>query len=334
MMKRTLLICFLFLSAAISAQDYHLSQYFSTPLLLNPALTANIDGPYRVTGTYRRQWWQNGFPYNTYTAGFETKLLQNKLPEYSRLGVGLAILGDESLGGVYKNNSALLSLSYHQPLDFEGVSSIGGGFQFNYSNRRIDFNQLNYESQFNILTEGFDSNISSGEAFQSGNKKIYDMNAGLVYTYNDGTNSFYVGTSVYNIRRPQLSFFSDSSSRINMRKLIHGGTNLTVSEETGTKFTLSFLAMEQAKSVELNVGAALGFNVRGNYIYLGAFTRVRDAIYPYVSLQTESFQLGLSYDILTSDLKYSMPKRSSIELSFLLVKPDNSEKRRFMPWNY
>ena len=81
MMKRILFGCFLFFAAATNAQDYHLSQYFSTPLLLNPALTANIDGPYRITGTYRRQWWQNGFPYNTYTAGFEAKLLKNKLPD-------------------------------------------------------------------------------------------------------------------------------------------------------------------------------------------------------------------------------------------------------------
>ena len=334
MMKRILFGCFLFFAAATNAQDYHLSQYFSTPLLLNPALTANIDGPYRITGTYRRQWWQNGFPYNTYTAGFEAKLLKNKLPDYSRLGVGVAALGDESLGGAYRNNAALVSFSYHQPLDFEGNSSLGAGVQFNYGNRSINFNRLNYESQFNILTEGFDANINSGESFQTGVKSIFDVNAGLVYTYNDGFNSFYVGTSVYNIRRPQFSFFADSSSRINLRKLIHGGTNLTLNEETGSRFTISFLAMQQAKSLEMNLGAAYGISIGNNYLYLGAFSRFKDAVYPYVSMQTETFQVGLSYDILTSDLKYSSPKRSSIELSFLYVRPDNSEKRRFMPWNY
>lgn len=330
---KALFISFFFLTSVLS-QDNHLSQYFSAPLLLNPALTANIDGPFRFTSSYRRQWWQNGFSYNTFTAGFENRILRNRLQEFSRLGYGVAVLGDESLGGAYKNNSALFSLSYHQPLDVEGITSIGAGLQFNLGNRTINFNRLSYESQFNLQNEQFDANIGSGEAFQNGIKNIYDVNAGLVYTYNDGSTSFYMGASLFNIRRPQFSFFADSTSRINLRKMIHAGTNFFMDEASGTKLTFSFLAMEQAKSLELNFGGAFGIPVAENYLYLGSFYRVKDSFYPYFSYQTKSFQFGISYDILTSGLSEALPKRSSIELSFLYVLPDNSEKRRYMPWNY
>lgn len=320
------------LGLGVQGQDYHLSQYFSTPLLLNPSLTANIDGPYRITANYRKQWWQNGFPYNTYTVGFENRILKNKLQDYSRLGYGLAILGDESLGGVYKNTTGLLSFAYHQPLDAEGYSSIGGGLQFSYGTRSINFNRLYFESQF--TSNGFNTSIPSGEVFQSQSKSIFDVNAGLVYTYNDGDNSFYVGSSVYNIRRPQYSYFSDSLSRIPMRLMLHGGANIYTSPDSDNKITLSFLAMQQAKVTELNIGLAYGVKVGNNYLYMGAFSRFKDAVYPYFSFQTQSVQVGLSYDVLTSDLKKSNPRRASMELTFLIVRPDNSESRRFMPWNY
>ena len=333
-MKFKLLFVLFFTSLFVSAQDVHLSQYFSAPLLLNPALTANIDGPFRVTSSYRQQWRQNGFSYNTFTASFENRLLSNKLQEHSRLGFGIALLGDESLGGVFKNNSALVSLSYHQPLDIDGITSIGAGLQANLGNRSINFNNLTYESQFNLQNELFDRNISSGEIFQNGVKSIFDLNAGLVYTYNDGSSSFYLGTSVYNIRRPEFTFFSDSSSRINLRKMLHSGANFYINESVGTKMTLSFLAMEQARSIELNFGGAFGIPISDYYLYLGSFYRFKDSFYPYISFQSKSLQIGISYDIMTSGLRKYNPKRSSIELSFLYVLPDDSEKRRFMPWNY
>ena len=37
-------------------QDPHFSQFFSSPLTLNPALTGKFDGVFRAAGNYRDQW--------------------------------------------------------------------------------------------------------------------------------------------------------------------------------------------------------------------------------------------------------------------------------------
>ena len=37
------------------AQDIHFSQYYTSPLTLNPALTANINGMFRASFNYRNQ---------------------------------------------------------------------------------------------------------------------------------------------------------------------------------------------------------------------------------------------------------------------------------------
>ena len=38
------------------AQDPHFSQFFSSPLTLNPAFTGKFDGAVRFIGDYRNQW--------------------------------------------------------------------------------------------------------------------------------------------------------------------------------------------------------------------------------------------------------------------------------------
>ena len=54
-MKICLLVFSLFLLGKASAQDPHFSQFFSSPLTLNPAFTGKFFGTYRVAGNYRNQ---------------------------------------------------------------------------------------------------------------------------------------------------------------------------------------------------------------------------------------------------------------------------------------
>jgi type IX secretion system PorP/SprF family membrane protein len=331
-MRHILINIFLFLSVLSYGQDPHMSQYFSSPLLLNPALTANFDGDFRFAGSYRQQWWQNGFPYNTYISSFETRLLKSKLPDYSRLGVGLNLMGDQSLAGVVKTVGSMMSVAYHQPLDENGFNSLGAGIQFMYANKKINYNSLNFESQFD--GNGFDQSIISGENFSSGIKNFYDVNAGILYSYNDGNNSFYTGFSLYNVRQPEMMFYKDSTSKLNTRKMLHGGGNLYLSSNSESRLMFSFLFMQQNKAIEKNIGAAYGLSFNNSYFYFGAFSRFGDAVYPYFSYQTNSIQLGLTYDITTSYLKNGRNRLNSLELSFIYVKPDQSQERKFMPWNF
>ena len=42
--------------ADVNAQDPHFSQFYASPLLLNPALTGAFPGNVRASGSYREQW--------------------------------------------------------------------------------------------------------------------------------------------------------------------------------------------------------------------------------------------------------------------------------------
>lgn len=48
----------LFLIPKANAQDKHFTQFYASPLTLNPALTGAMDGSYRIGAIYRDQWRQ------------------------------------------------------------------------------------------------------------------------------------------------------------------------------------------------------------------------------------------------------------------------------------
>jgi len=57
-MKKLLLTLLLFpgIVSVSLAQDPNFSQFFASPLTLNPALTGKFDGNFRLAGNYRNQW--------------------------------------------------------------------------------------------------------------------------------------------------------------------------------------------------------------------------------------------------------------------------------------
>jgi hypothetical protein len=76
------------------AQSTHFSQFYSTPLLVNPASTGFTPGPWRVAGNYRSQWNTSGSPYRTFTFSGDTKILQDRLADGNALGIGAAFVND------------------------------------------------------------------------------------------------------------------------------------------------------------------------------------------------------------------------------------------------
>ena len=63
-------------------RDIHYSQYYASPLTLNPALTGKFNGYYRATAIYRDQWRNvNGGEavFMTPSASIDFSLLKDKL---------------------------------------------------------------------------------------------------------------------------------------------------------------------------------------------------------------------------------------------------------------
>ena len=106
------------------AQDPAFSQFFSSPLNINPALTGNINGDWRIISNFRDQWIGPASPYTTGTASYDRKILQHKMPgvpEEDVMGVGAMIMYDYAMGGIVKSTYASLNLSYSIKLSQEPI---------------------------------------------------------------------------------------------------------------------------------------------------------------------------------------------------------------------
>src|SRR3954469_18373514 len=78
------------------AQDPNFSQFFVSPLTLNPALTGKFDGVLRVAGNYRMQWPTIYKAYNTGTVSVDGGILKGRIPENDQFGIGILALSDKS----------------------------------------------------------------------------------------------------------------------------------------------------------------------------------------------------------------------------------------------
>src|ERR1700747_1692710 len=95
----TLTICFAFATVS-TAQDPGFSQFFASPLTLNPALTGKFDGVVRVGGNYRNQWPAINNAFIPSTVSVDAPILVNKLPENDTWGIGVMAMTDKTASGI------------------------------------------------------------------------------------------------------------------------------------------------------------------------------------------------------------------------------------------
>ena len=77
-----------FLPGTAVAQDPAFSQFFASPLSLNPALTGKFNGTVRVAGNYRNQWPQIDNAFITSTVSIDGNILASHLPAGDAWGIG------------------------------------------------------------------------------------------------------------------------------------------------------------------------------------------------------------------------------------------------------
>ena len=99
-MRKLLTICCLFiLLSRASAQDPHFSQFFSSPLTLNPAFTGKFFGTYRIAGNYRNQWPSINNAFTTSTISADFHILPGRIANNDSWGIGFQGYNDNSANG-------------------------------------------------------------------------------------------------------------------------------------------------------------------------------------------------------------------------------------------
>jgi len=312
------------------AQDPHFSQFFSSPLTLNPAYTGKFDGIWRAAGNYRNQWPTINNAFTTFTASVDFGILQNRLPDFDTWGVGFLALSDKSGNKILQNNFFAVSTAYHKALDEDGYNQLALGFQASYGQKRLDLTNATFEDQLTAL--GFTGVTSEVFSNQNVNLNYFDVNTGLMYSMStNGENSFYLGASMYHINHPKESFKGGDFS-LSPRYTIHGGGYMPI--DATKMFHTSFIYQTQAGASEIVFGGALSFLLNDDEskptnLYGGLWYRVNDAFIPYIAVELANLRIGYSYDINNSSLNTASNSRGGNEISLIYIqKPVDRSKRK------
>jgi len=319
-------ILMVFLTNVVSAQDPSFSQFFASPLTLNPALTGKFNGDLRVAGNYRNQWPTVNNAYITSTVSIDFPIFQDQLQEGDRWGLGIMAMTDKTANGILTSNYAALSTAYHKTIDENGLHSISVGFQGTYANRTLDGPRLHFLDGLQIDGTWLPSS-SEPVNLEVVTASYFNMNAGILYNGSlNGDNEVYFGVAMYNINQPHASFLGADDITIPTRLTIHGGGYFP-SANTGQTWYVSALYNRQATASELVFGTALELSASTDEtkpvnIYLGTWARignVSDALLPYVGMDYGSFNLGISYDVNVSAFKVASQSQGGIEVSLIYI---------------
>lgn len=330
--------CFLCLMTKLEAQDPRFAQFYAAPDQLNPALNVVYDGQMRFIINYRDQWSSvlNDVPFRTLAVHYDYRM---NVGRNDYLSIGFGGLQDEAGISRLKRTKGQANLAFMKYLggnrqrDFYLVA----GAQMGVGQHSLDWSDLWFSEQFDAGNVAIDFNLPSGEVENRTGRVYPDFSAGLLWYMLGDEFSFYFGGAMYHLNNPNISIFDDGTDRLNRRYVGHMGGEIAMTEN------LSLLPAAsvnfQGPSTDVNLGANFRYTSGEQNdlaLRIGGWAHLADtqndgfsfeAFTVTSMLEMNTWMLGISYDINTSQLTPASNARGAFEASFIYIIPNRGKGR-------
>lgn len=315
----SLLLTMLFAIQAYS-QDIHFSQFFSSPLNLNPATSGFFEGNYRLTINQKTQWRSVTVPFKTFSGGFDFPLIKRK-QQRDMIGFGILFNSDKAGDSEYGTNQANISFSYMKSVSNSNNKFLSFGIASSIAQRTINYNKLTFDNMYN--GDIFDPNADNGEFFTNENFLFYDLSAGIHYYHQASPNTNYSGgLAVFHLNAPKQSFLNDKNVRLKPKVNIYANSRFELSNKLD--LLPGFYFANQGPYNEIMLGSSLKIEKNSDPKQYSAFTiglysRVVDALVVVAGLDQKNLVFLVSYDINYSKLRQASRGLGGIEFSLIYI---------------
>jgi type IX secretion system PorP/SprF family membrane protein len=319
------------ISGKINAQDIHFSQFYMTPLFQNPA-NAGAERGLESTLNYRTQWRSVTVPYKTFGATVHGRFIKRK-SQKNFFAAGLNVNYDEAGDGLLKTTTFSAAIAYHVRLN--KVHKIGVGFMGGFGQRRIDFGNFEWGSQY---SEGvFNGSLPTGESIMNPTFSYLDFSTGIVWSFDNQSGRIHTegnnylkgsaGLAIYHFNRPDYSF-NNTGEKLWIKYVAHGNFLISI---PASKLALNpgFIFYSQGPNRQILVGSMVRYDIlpeskytgkyKGAGAYLGAYVRAGDAIVISSMLEFANYAIGFSYDANLSTLRPASNGRGGFEISLRII---------------
>jgi len=318
-MKKLLLL--LFFPVYLFGQDVHLSQFYTNQQNLNPALTGNYEGLYRVSSNYRNQWRQiGGTPIVTSIITFDHKFYFNS----DVITGGILVSNDQFSDFGLQTTKIQAGASYQKKLRGHDLK---GGVQVGYVMKQTDAAIQSYPSQWVYEQGDFNTSVLSGENNLNEIANYLTTNIGFAWSKRFARYTPTAGFAIYQFNAPNNSFFDDNNSTLKSLKVFHAEVLKLINSTYSIEPKLAYLYSSKAQNLVFggNVYKKLNnktiLQVQAGVLYRDGFGRNSDAIIPVIGLQYKNFDFGLSYDYNVGQLSEFSYGKGTYELSLVYTLP-------------
>lgn len=321
----------------LEAQDPRFAQFYAAPDQLNPALTVVYEGRMRFIANYRDQWSSvlNDVPFRTVAAHLDYRF---NIAGNDYLAIGVNGMKDQAGTSRLNRVNGNLNMGFMKYLGGGRKKSyyLVAGAQLGLRQHSVDWSDLWFSQQFDISNEIVDFNLPSGETENRKSPLAPDFSAGVLWYTISGDNSFYVGGAMYHINSPNLSIFDGGNDPLERRIVGHLGGELVLDDHISLLPAAAIYI--QGPATDFNIGANLRYSSNENdelALRIGGWAHVVnkeensysfEAFTVTAMLEMQSWMLGLSYDINTSELTPASNSRGAFEASFIYLLPEKQRR--------
>lgn len=321
----------------LKAQDPHFSQFYTSPLTLNPALAGTSAGNYRVAVNYRDQW--RGAldnPLRTFSAAGDLKFLMNdRLSRPDIVAGGFMFFSDQVSDFDLNTNQIAVVGAFHKSLDQKIDHYLGLGVQMGIIQRSVNYEDLFFQDQFNAI-DGFD--LPTSELLPANNFAFIDFAVGLNYSIAPSKGRHYfAGLSYAHITTPNVSFYKADESpnpslvRENaMFAKLTGYAGMSVKTGENMEIQPRVLFLAQGPHTEVNFGTNFKYKLNNNggrYLHFGPWVRTVnnesgfgiESIVASVGIELNNILFGFSYDHSLGDLITDRKGLNALEISITFL---------------
>lgn len=329
-------ISLLFLSLVMSvspvqAQLPVFTQFSQNQLNLNPSMAGYFDEDIKVNALYRSQSYSKLVTSTFSNASFQMRPIIHFIPENDVFALGVNAYSHNTLS-VYSHQALSAGLSYSKGLNYDASQSLAIGFQGRYNSKRIDYTQLLFPNQFDII--GYTPQLPNNEPIQVINTNFIDLNAGMHYSFIGENESFTAGFSLYNVN--QISEDKQKlASRDGFTVNYHMGYSKFLSDYTQV-FLGGLHSVRNKQNATSIIGAFeflpdytkfIGFDIGTVYV-------LNNSISPFVNLNMNLFRASFTYNIpISPNISYVQNANAfEVGLQVLFTRPssDNTLAKRHM----
>jgi type IX secretion system PorP/SprF family membrane protein len=240
------------------------------------------------------------------------------------------LYNDRSGDGNLTNMSVLGSVAYHLALDNDSKTKLSLGMQGGYTQKSIDLARLYFADEF------FNGGFQPGTTGELLNPKTdyFTANVGMSWRHQIHDKvSYFLGASAFNLNQPKETLLRKANNQVGLGLRASGQFGLTWQATDRLMIAPAVLYQTQTAATEMIAGSEFLYTIGDLYtpviapkFFIGAYTRLNDALLANVGLEWQGFRLGVAYDYNTSSLKTASNGNGGFEIAIQYIKPGALDK--------